>query len=126
MGLLWSTPVLVSVASIGAYQYFTDELKIEDILSCIGIFNSLQEPLRSLPAAINSLIECLISLSRIERYLLQEDIDNSNVTLNDKETNEQEIAIKIENANFSWGKEPEVPKEKKNDKNEKDKKKPDE
>jgi ABC-type multidrug transport system fused ATPase/permease subunit len=66
MTLLWSTPVLVSVVSIGAYQYFVDQLKIEDIFSCIGIFNSIQEPIRSLPAAINSLIECLISLKRIE------------------------------------------------------------
>jgi len=70
MTLLWSTPILVSVVSIGAYQYFVDILKIEDILSCIGIFNSIQEPIRSLPAAINSLIECLISLTRIEVIFL--------------------------------------------------------
>lgn len=64
--LLWSTPVLVSVASIGVYQYFVDALKIEDILTCIGIFNSIQEPIRALPGTINSLIECMISLRRIE------------------------------------------------------------
>lgn len=64
--VLWSTPVLVSVASIGLYQYLNDELKIEDILSCISIFNTIQEPIRMLPFTVNNLIECMVSLRRIE------------------------------------------------------------
>jgi ATP-binding cassette subfamily C (CFTR/MRP) protein 1 len=68
--LLWSTPVLVSVASIGAYQYFVQNLKISDILSCIAIFNSIQEPIRMLPFTVNNLIECMVSLRRIEVILI--------------------------------------------------------
>lgn len=64
--LLWSTPVVVSVASIGAYQYFVQNLKIADILTCISIFNSIQEPIRMLPFTFNNLIECMVSLRRIE------------------------------------------------------------
>jgi len=69
--LFWSTPVLVSVASIGLYQYLNDVLKIEDILSSISIFNAIQEPMRTLPFTINNFLECMVSLRRIEvRYFL--------------------------------------------------------
>ncbi len=64
--VLWSTPVLVSLASIGAYQYFVEKLKIADILSCISIFNAIQDPIRMLPFVVNNLIECMVSLRRIE------------------------------------------------------------
>lgn len=64
--LLWSTPILVSVVSIGAYQYFVKSLKIEDILTCVSIFNSIQEPIRTLPWTFNKLIECFNSMDRIE------------------------------------------------------------
>jgi len=67
--LLWTTPVLVSVAAIGAYQYFMNEMKISNILSGISIFTLIREPIRMLPFTINNLIECMVSLRRIEVIL---------------------------------------------------------
>ncbi|MCQ2818077.1 MAG: ATP-binding cassette domain-containing protein [archaeon] len=96
-------PILTSCASIGAYQYFNDTLKIEDIFTCLGIFTSLQWPLRSLPMIVNSWYETTISMARISKYLLEDEINEKNLIRDDKETKAKDIMIKIQNGNFTWG-----------------------
>ena len=101
--LLWIAPVATSVASIGAYQYFSSELVVEDIFSCLAIFNAIQEPIRTLPWTISNLLEVLISMKRIEKYLQQDEVDPSRIIINEEDTISKDISIKIENGNFSWG-----------------------
>jgi ATP-binding cassette, subfamily C (CFTR/MRP), member 1 len=101
--MLWFAPVAVSIASIGAYQHFTTEMRIEDIFTCLMIFNAIQEPIRSLPWILNNLLELFVSMGRIEKYLKQEEIDPTRVIRDDPETIEKGVSIKIENGNFSWG-----------------------
>lgn len=101
--LLWCAPIVVSVASIGAYQYFNSELKIEDIFTSLTIFNTIQEPIRNLPWMISTLLETLVSLRRIQKYLYQDDIDPTKLTLNDQETIDNKVSVKVSNGDFSWG-----------------------
>jgi ABC-type multidrug transport system fused ATPase/permease subunit len=68
--LLWCAPVLVSTISIGVYQYLVEILKLSDMLACITIFNMIQEPIRNLPWMFNTLMETLVSLKRIEVFIL--------------------------------------------------------
>ena len=97
------SPVLISVTSIGAYQYWYDHLVIEDIFTSISMFATLQFPLRSFPWLINNWIETSISMKRIEQFLNEDEIKEQNVIKNDKSTTEKGIAIKIENGCYSWG-----------------------
>lgn len=99
----WFAPVATSVASIGAYQYFNDTLKIEDIFTSLGIFASIQMPIRMLPMIFNNFYETSISMRRIEKYLNEEEINERNIIVNDKATSEKGIMIKIENGDFTWG-----------------------
>ena len=70
----WFAPVATSVVSIGAYQYFHDTLKIEDIMTSLRIFNSIQGPIRMIPGLINNFNEVAISMKRIQKYLFQDEI----------------------------------------------------
>ena len=63
---MWCAPIFVSTIAIGIYQHNVTELKLSNILSCLTLFNMLQDPIRSLPSILNTINETLISLKRIE------------------------------------------------------------
>ena len=99
----WLAPVGTSIISIGAYQFFHDVLKIEDIFTCLGIFAQLQFPIRMLPGVINNFYQTSISMGRIEKYLSETEINDNLVIKYDKDTEKNGIDIKIENGKFTWG-----------------------
>ena len=99
----WFAPVATSVVSIGAYQYFHDTLKIEDIMTSLRIFNSIQGPIRMIPGLINNFNEVAISMKRIQKYLFQDEINPGNVIKRDKYMDTNNLSIKIVNGNYSWG-----------------------
>ena len=97
------SPVLISVSSIGAYQYWYSNLVIEDIFTSLSMFAALQFPLRMIPGIINNWFETSISMKRIEKYLNEEEIREQNIIRNDAATKANGIAVKIENGSYSWG-----------------------
>ena len=99
----WLGPVATSTVCIGAYQYINGRLEIEDILTCMNILGSIQGPMRMIPNILNNFYQTVISMSRIENFLRQDDIDESRIIKNDPELIKDNIAIKIENGFFSWG-----------------------
>ena len=99
----WFAPVATSVVSIGAYQYFHDTLKIEDIMTSLRIFNSIQGPIRMIPGLINNFNEVAISMKRIQKYLFQDEINPGNVIKKDNYMDNNNLSIKIVNGNYSWG-----------------------
>ena len=99
----WFAPVATSVVSIGAYQYFHDTLKIEDIMTSLRIFNSIQWPIRMIPGIINNFNEVSISMKRIQKYLFQDEINPGNIIRKDKYMDLNNLSIKIVNGNYSWG-----------------------
>ena len=99
----WFAPVATSVVSIGAYQYFHDTLKIEDIMTSLRIFNSIQGPIRMIPGLINNFNEVAISMKRIQKYLFQDEINPGNVIKKDNYMDSNNLSIKIANGNYSWG-----------------------
>ena len=101
--LFWLSPVMTTIATIGAYEYFSTERHIENIFVSLGVLNSLQEPVRAIAMIYTSFLETLISLKRIQRFLRQEDVDNSRIITNDEKTKNEGIAVKIEKGTFSWG-----------------------
>ena len=99
----WFAPVATSIVSIGAYQYFHDTLKIEDIMTSLRIFNSIQFPIRMIPGLVNNFNEVAISMKRIQKYLFQDEINPGNVIRKDKYMDNNNLSIKIVNGNYSWG-----------------------
>ena len=101
--LFWLSPVMATIATIGAYEYLNDERHIENIFVSLGVLNSLQEPVRAIAMIYTSFLETLISLKRIQRFLNQEDVQNDRIITNDEKTINEGIAVKIEKGTFSWG-----------------------
>ena len=99
----WFSPVATSVVSIGAYQYYHDVLKIEDIMTSLNIFNSIQGPIRSIPSLVTNVNEVIVSTNRIQKYLFQDEINPSNIIKSDKYMTNNDLSIKIVNGNYSWG-----------------------
>ena len=101
--LLWFSPVATAVVSIGTYVYFTQEVKVEDIFTCLGILSSIQEPIRMIAMIYANLLDSLISMKRIEKFLEQDDIIEENLIKNDEESINNGFDIVIKNCDFSWG-----------------------
>jgi ATP-binding cassette subfamily C (CFTR/MRP) protein 1 len=99
----WATPMFVSVITIGAYQHFTSEMRVADILTFITIFGYIQNSMFDLPWNISMLVNTLVSLKRIEQYLDQTEIDNSKLIRNDTDSMLKGNAIEVVNGNFTWG-----------------------
>jgi ATP-binding cassette subfamily C (CFTR/MRP) protein 1 len=68
----------------------------------LSLFQRLQEPINQLPSILSDFVEATVSLTRIENYIKQPDIVESNIHSSEYDIN-SEYAIKIENGNFSWG-----------------------
>ena len=100
--LFWMCPILVAIATISLYQYLTDEFKISTMLIGLTIFGRLQEPIVLLPDGISKFIESRISLSRIEKFMREPEI-NENVVHQCIFDKNLDYSIKINNGNFTWG-----------------------
>lgn len=101
---LWCAPVVISTVTIGLAQYFSGTLGIGNVFTCLRVFSKIDEPIRGLPGMLSNFFLTFVSLKRIEKYLNQDEYDQSYVVTNDKETKDQDIMIKIENGSFTWGK----------------------
>ena len=98
----WLCPTLVSIVTIGFYQFYNDSFSISTMLIGLSIFSKLQGPVRMLPNIINQTLETTVSLKRIEDFLKQPDIESSLIKRGPYNEND-EYAIKINGGNFSWG-----------------------
>ena len=102
ISLFWLCPILVAIATIGVYQATHDQFSIGTMLIGLAIFARLQEPVRTLPNSINSILELFVSMRRIEKFIRQPERDESNVKLGEYDEH-GEYAIKIDNGYFTWG-----------------------
>ena len=97
--IFWLSPVLVSVITIGLYQYLHKSFQISVLLMGLAIFSSIQDPIRNIPALINGLIDAKNSLNRIEKFIRQPEIEEKNLIQCDFDE-KKDYSIKIENAYF--------------------------
>ena len=102
--LLWLAPIAMSVSSIGIYQYINKTFKVEDMFTCLAIFTSIQNPMRSLPTTFDIIMETIASLKRIEYFLKLPEIQNDKIIRDDYITKNEGIDIQIIEGTFKWGK----------------------
>jgi ABC-type multidrug transport system fused ATPase/permease subunit len=95
-------PCILSCLTLGLYQRLNSSISIGTMLIGLSLFQRLQEPINQLPSILSDFVEATVSLTRIENYIKQPDIIESNIHSSEYDIN-SEYAIKIENGNFSWG-----------------------
>ena len=97
---LWFSPIFISLISIIFYQYFSNNVKVENIFTCLSIFISLQDPIREFSNSFTNIFSAYSSLIRIQNFLKEKEIFNLPY-LNNNDNNNNEI-IKISNGNFGY------------------------
>ena len=63
---------------------------------------SLEEPIRWIPQFIGVFTEFLISMRRIQNYLLCDEINPNLIQFQSEELKKKKVDILIENASFTW------------------------
>ena len=117
-GLSASTSNITSLISILATAIFSSEMSISNILTSLYIFNSLGEPLFLIPEYISGLLDSMISLKRLEKFLFSKEYDKNQILKNNENENEAKYAIFIDGLDFGIIKEEDIEEynEKKDDK----------
>jgi len=103
--LFWLAPSLISIFTIGLYQYLNDKISTTSLLMGITLFGKIKSPLFQLPQAINTLLEVFVSMKRVEEFLNQPDINQNNYIQNKFDENKN-YSIKITDGDFTWGRKP--------------------
>ena len=93
-----SIPLFLSVSSIGIYTLIKGKMVLENLLASIDIFDTMSASLYRLPIFITTLLNCLISLSRLEKFLNSKDFKKT--SKEDIALKQQNIDIKLNNCNF--------------------------
>ena len=99
MSLLWTiAPILYTLC---AFTYFVEVLEknltAEKAFVTVSYTNILTNPLLQLPKKITDLIQCSVSLQRINKFMNCAELHN-----NLEKTTEDGCAIDIENGTFHW------------------------
>ncbi|KAG8225955.1 hypothetical protein J437_LFUL006184, partial [Ladona fulva] len=94
---VWScAPFLVSIASFATFVLMDEKnvLDSQTAFVSIALFNILRFPLAMLPFMITSLVQAIVSIKRLNKFMNAEEIDPDNVQHDENE---------VENGTFGWG-----------------------
>ncbi|GAV02763.1 hypothetical protein RvY_13289 [Ramazzottius varieornatus] len=98
------SPFLVSLLSFTAYVLSSPEnvLDAEKAFVAISLLNILRHPLTMLPQGITMLVQSIVSVKRLTKFLCSQETKDDSVR--PLQSSESKSSILIKNATFSWGK----------------------
>ena len=94
--------LLTSLASIGAYTLIHGHMDISTLFTSNQLINEVAGPIINIPQYITDLKNLMISLNRIQKFLIVKDIklENEEELKNNKENILNDIAIEYNNCDF--------------------------
>nr|CAB3219626.1 multidrug resistance-associated protein 1-like [Phallusia mammillata] len=101
--VVW-TPFLVSLTTFAVYVMIDDHnvLDAQKAFVSLSLFNILRFPLTMLPTVVSSIVQASVSLQRLEKFLNNDELDESNV---DRKPTSSANMISIDNGTFKWDRE---------------------
>lgn len=96
-------PLMVSCSSFLIFAYVSDlPLTPELVFPSLSLFKILNIAIYEIPSTINSVIETNVSMERLTKFLLAEEIDTSFIEKSNEVPVEGDDAVEIKNATFLW------------------------
>lgn len=104
---MWTaTPYMVSTFTFFIFALLNGELTTAKAFTSISLFNILRFPLTRFPEVIslfydhhqtiNQVAECMVSMDRVQRFLLAEEVEIPS------RENRDSIGISVKEGNFVW------------------------
>ncbi|KAH7657583.1 Xenobiotic-transporting ATPase protein [Dioscorea alata] len=100
--IYWISPTVVSAAIFaGSAAMRSAPLNASTIFTILATLRLISQPVRMLPEALSALIQVKVSLDRLDIFLLEDEIEQTNTTRNFIQTADT-LSVKIDNGVFSW------------------------
>ncbi|CAJ0929482.1 unnamed protein product, partial [Mesorhabditis belari] len=95
-----AAPYLVAIVTFAFYVLSSEDnvLTPQVAFVALAVFNQLRMPMRILAMLINYLVQALVSSRRVEEFLIEDEIQQGQITM----PKDPEIAVKAEKATFNW------------------------
>jgi len=91
------------VSAFGAFFLSGNTMSLGTAFACMQVIFAIDEPLRWIPQFIGVLIDFLVSMRRIQKFLKCDEINPQLVHVGSEQLTDLNLDILVTNANFSWG-----------------------
>ncbi|CAL5018224.1 unnamed protein product [Urochloa decumbens] len=101
--VIWSGPLAMTVLVFGTCVLTGVELNAGKVFTATAFFRMLNAPMQSFPEAIAAVTQATVSLGRLDRYLLDAELDDSAVEhVEDTNIGPGEVALEVRDGVFAW------------------------
>ncbi|KAH6766392.1 multidrug resistance-associated protein 4 [Perilla frutescens var. hirtella] len=98
--VLWSTPAVIATITFGSALWLGFPLTVGTVFTTTSLLKMLQEPIRTFPQSMISLSQAIVSLERLDRFMMSKELMDN--TVERGEGCEGDVAVEVKDGTFSW------------------------